>query len=233
MQLRTTRLTYVYYAAKSMEGRESGEITDEVLKHLEQAQETIQQMWGLSEWERVAALRPAELETSAQRGLRQALGDEIYQRVEDQPLANLSGEEQRTAILELGRRALTGVYRQLLLGVLTELWVDYLTQMEALRVSVGLEAYAQRDPLVQYKSRASEMFHTLMDSVRQNVVTRMFIYRPRDLSTVQAGVVARTEVATPEVEPPSEEPASPVPGELVTPERQPQPGKSKRRRHKR
>ena len=38
------------------------------------------------------------------------------------------------------------------------LWVDYLTQVEALRVSIGLEAYAQRDPLVQYKGKASEMF---------------------------------------------------------------------------
>ncbi len=47
---------------------------------------------------------------------------------------------------ELGRRALTEVYRQLLLGVITELWVEYLTQMEALRVSIGLEAYGAARP---------------------------------------------------------------------------------------
>jgi len=39
--------------------------------------------------------------------------------------------------------------------------VEYLTQMEALRVSIGLEAYGQRDPLVQYKSKAFELFQTL------------------------------------------------------------------------
>ena len=88
----------------------------------------------------------------------------------------------------LGRRALSEVYRQVLLGVITELWVDYLTQMEALRVSIGLEAYAQRDPLVQYKSKASALFQDLLSAMRLGVITRMFTYRPRDLSSVQSEV---------------------------------------------
>ncbi len=70
-------------------------------------------------------------------------------------------------------------YRQVLLGAITELWVDYLTRVEALRVSVGLEAYAQRDPLVQYKSQASEMFQTLLADIRGVVVSRIFLLRPR------------------------------------------------------
>ncbi len=52
---------------------------------------------------------------------------------------------------ELGFRLLNEAHRRLLLSAITELWVDYLTRVEALRVSIGLEAYAQRDPLVQYK----------------------------------------------------------------------------------
>jgi preprotein translocase subunit SecA len=58
--------------------------------------------------------------------------------------------------------------------------------MEALRVSIGLEAYAQRDPLVQYKSRAFALFQELLGNMRLGVITRMFTYRPRDLSSVQA-----------------------------------------------
>jgi preprotein translocase subunit SecA len=72
------------------------------------------------------------------------------------------------------------------LGVITELWVDYLTQMEALRVSIGLEAYGQRDPLVQYKSKAFELFQNLLKDMRSGVISRMFIYRPRDMSAVQS-----------------------------------------------
>jgi preprotein translocase subunit SecA len=105
-----------------------------------------------------------------------------------QPLNNLPTEQKMAVVDELGRRALTGVYRQLLLGVITELWVEYLTQMEALRVSIGLEAYAQRDPLVQYKSRAAELYQNLQRDIRMGVMARMFTYRPRDLSQVQVAV---------------------------------------------
>jgi len=51
--------------------------------------------------------------------------------------------------------------------------------VEALRVSIGLEAYAQRDPLVQYKGRASEMFAQLLEDVRGLVISRAFAARPR------------------------------------------------------
>jgi preprotein translocase subunit SecA len=102
---------------------------------------------------------------------------------------------------ELGRRSLTEVYRQLLLGVITELWVDYLTQMEALRVSIGLEAYGQRDPLVQYKTKASELFQNLLKDMRSGVISRMFIYRPRDLSSVQSEMHHLTTEEELELEP--------------------------------
>jgi preprotein translocase subunit SecA len=70
--------------------------------------------------------------------------------------------------------------------VITELWVDYLTQMEALRVSIGLEAYGQRDPLVEYKREAFEKFQNLFKDMRAGVISRMFTYRPRDMSAMQS-----------------------------------------------
>jgi preprotein translocase subunit SecA len=76
---------------------------------------------------------------------------------------------------------LNEVHRQLLLSATTELWVDYLTRIEALRVSIGLEAYAQRDPLVQYKGRASEMFTQLVEDIRGLVIGRVFAYQPRPI----------------------------------------------------
>ncbi|MBI4730940.1 MAG: hypothetical protein HY781_02220 [Chloroflexi bacterium] len=96
-------------------------------------------------------------------------------------------------LVETGKRIQNQIYRQVLLGAITELWVDYLTRVEALRVSVGLEAYAQRDPLVQYKSRASEMFQTLLTDIRAAVVSRIFLYRPR-----AAAVAAEAETTAQE-----------------------------------
>lgn len=78
-------------------------------------------------------------------------------------------------------------HRRLLLSATSELWVDYLTRIEALRVSIGLEAYAQRDPLVQYKAKASEMFAQLVEDIRGLVVSRAFTLqrRPVEITPVE------------------------------------------------
>ncbi len=243
---RTTRLTYVYEAARYLENQEPDDVTDEVLEHLENAQEAMRLAWGLVEQARLSAIPLAELGDTARRGLREALGEERVSQLKDRALGNLPQEAMPAVVDELGRQALTEIYRQLILGVITELWVDYLTQMEALRVSIGLEAYAQRDPLVQYKNRAFELFQNLLSDMRMGVVTRMFTYRPRDLSSVQAGtsrgedVVEESDNATSDMdtveEPEEEVEESPLQPVSETSGNQPQQQKastSKKRRRRR
>ncbi len=202
---RTTRLNYIYYAAQLLEHREPEEITPEVLAHLEQARVIIQKAWGATEWARIANSPIADLDETTQKGLRTVLGEEAYLQTYHNPLSTLESEARESVINELGRQAITEIYRQLLLQVITELWVDYLTQMEALRVSIGLEAYGQRDPLVQYKNRAFELFQTLLNDMRTGVVTRMFVFRPRDIGSVQTSVKRAEESLPEEVEPVVEE----------------------------
>jgi len=230
---RTTRLTYYYAAARLLEDRDPAQLTEEILNHLQGAQAAIRFAWGRNEWERLAPVRPADLDQTTQRGLQRRLGEARFGEIREAPLQELAREERFSVIDELGRQALTEIYRQLLLGVISELWVEYLTNMEALRVSIGLEAYAQRDPLVQYKNRAFTMFRELLDNMRAGVVTRMFTYQPRDLSTV------RTTVSTQRSETP--EPAA-VAAESSTSRsparesRQPAPksgGKGRRKRRRR
>src|SRR5665811_2311967 len=78
----------------------------------------------------------------------------------------------------LGGRAQNRIYRQLLLETITDSWVEYLTKMEALRVSISMESYAQQDPLTKYKQKASTMFSELLSEVRQRVIGTIFRYRP-------------------------------------------------------
>ncbi len=185
---RTTRLSYTFLAMRLLDARDPETLAQEVLEHLEGAQRAIRQTWGLSAWPQVANLTLNEVDDKTREGIENLeLSPETLQALRSQPLQSLKGEELLSVINELGRRALTEIYRPLLLGVISELWVEYLTQMEALRVSIGLEAYAQRDPLVQYKSKASELFQTLLRDMRAGVVSRMFTYHPRDLSGIQAG----------------------------------------------
>jgi preprotein translocase subunit SecA len=99
----------------------------------------------------------------------------------------------------IGKYALNEVHRQILLGATTELWVDYLTRIEALRVAIGLEAYAQRDPLVQYKAKASEMFAQLVEDIRGLVISRVFAYQPRpvEVTPVEVSNTDTPTTATP------------------------------------
>jgi len=63
-----------------------------------------------------------------------------------------------------------------------------LTAMEMLRQGIGLQSYAQKDPLAEYKVRAFDMFQELLLAIQTEIVTAMFTYRPRDLSQVRVGV---------------------------------------------
>lgn len=168
-----TRFAYAFYAAQLLEGREAEEIADDVMNHLEAAEESLRETWGQSEFVRLSqnATKLADFGPAA----RIAFGEE---KLNNAP-SSLSADEAAQLSSALGKYVLNEVHRQLLLGAFSELWVEYLTKVEALRVSIGLEAYAQRDPLVQYKRSASEMFQQLLEDVRGLVISRAFAARPR------------------------------------------------------
>lgn len=64
--------------------------------------------------------------------------------------------------------------RFIVLHSIDTLWQEYLRNMDNLRQGVGLRAYGQSDPLVEYKREAFDMFSTLMDSIKNEVILRMF-----------------------------------------------------------
>jgi preprotein translocase subunit SecA len=175
---RTTRLRYVYLAAHLLEDETPQNVAADVLEHFEGAQVVIGRVWGKSEWLRLNQTS-APLPEPILKDLEDALGEEVLADVRALPLENWPENLRQPVSDALGQRVMRELYRQLLLNVISEMWVDYLTRVEALRVSIGLEAYAQRDPLVQYKSEASDMFQILLSDVRAGVISRMFNYRPR------------------------------------------------------
>jgi preprotein translocase subunit SecA len=150
-----TRLHYAHLAGEMLRNTDNQSLDEDVLEHLQNAQEAQRGAWGESERVRLGENAPA------------------------------------VPADELGHGIQTQIYRQVLLGAITELWVDYLTRVEALRVSVGLEAYAQSDPLVKYKSQASEMFQNLLSDIRAAVIGRIFLYQPRSAAAqAEAGTVS-------------------------------------------
>jgi preprotein translocase subunit SecA len=168
-----TRFTYIFHAAQLIEGAEAEELIEDVMNHLETAEDALRKTWGESEFARLKmnAVKLADFGPAA----RIAFGEERL----NEAVSSLAESEAEKLSDEIGKYVLNEVHRQLLLGAFSELWVEYLTKVEALRVSIGLEAYGQRDPLVQYKGRASEMFAQLMEDVRALVISRAFAARPR------------------------------------------------------
>jgi len=183
------RFSYIFLAAQLLENREAEEIAEDVMNHLESAEETLRATWGQSEYARLSqnAVRFADYGPAA----RIAFGESHL----NETVANISESDRELLVDAIGKYVLNEVHRQLLLSAFSELWVEYLTKVEALRVSIGLEAYAQRDPLVQYKGRASEMFQQLLEDVRGLVIGRAFAARPRrveisPIETSESDVVA-------------------------------------------
>ena len=111
--------------------------------------------------------------------MKSSLGEEKFTSLADLTLFEFN-DEDRTLVSEVfGRRLQNDAYRQLLLQVISNQWVEYLTEVEALRIQVGMERYGQRDPLVQYKSKATDMFKQLLKNIRLGVVSKAFTFRPR------------------------------------------------------
>ncbi len=179
---RTTRLTYAYYAAGLIEDRQAAELTEEILEHLTQAQITQIRFIGASHLPQFANLRLGDLPERALPALRNQLGDDFFQKYDGNAISRMPPDDAGLLAEAIGSHILTLTYRDLLLRVIGQLWIEYLTQMEALRISVSLEAYAQRDPLVKYKAQASELFQNLILDTRMGVVSRMFTYQPRPLA---------------------------------------------------
>jgi len=193
------RFSFIYLAAHLLEDQEPDEITQTVLTHLETARDAIRRAWGESEWLRLsqnmAVSKLADLPQIV-GSLQLPDGSNLIAERLNLPLNEISEDEHQAVVMELGKRMQTQIYRQVLLGAITELWVDYLTRVEALRISIGLEAYAQRDPLVQYKGQASQLFQSLLGEIRSAVISRIFLYTPRAMVTQQTEVSNETQVVT-------------------------------------
>ena len=64
--------------------------------------------------------------------------------------------------------------RVVLLKTIDRKWMDHIEDMDQLRQGIGLQAYAQRDPLNEYKMAGYDMFNEMMASIREDTVKMMF-----------------------------------------------------------
>jgi len=76
--------------------------------------------------------------------------------------------ERREA--ELGAETLRELERMIILKVVDEKWMDHLDAMDQLRQGIGLRAYGQKDPLVEYKFEAYDMFNEMIGEIQTDII---------------------------------------------------------------
>ncbi|MFA6174536.1 MAG: SEC-C metal-binding domain-containing protein, partial [Kiritimatiellales bacterium] len=67
-----------------------------------------------------------------------------------------------------------GIEQMIILQSVDEHWQEYLRNMDSLREGIGLRAYGQRDPLVEYKREAFNLFGDLMDRIKNEIGQNIF-----------------------------------------------------------
>ena len=97
-------------------------------------------------------------------------------------LLKMSKEEVREALLqgaleyyerrekELGSEIMRQLERFITLKVVDQKWMDHLDAMDQLRQGIGLRAYGQQDPLVQYKLESYQMFNDMVAAIQEDTV---------------------------------------------------------------
>ncbi len=70
---------------------------------------------------------------------------------------------------------LRSVERYTILSAIDKLWQEHLYHMDSLRNSIGLRAYGQRDPLIEYKVEAFKMFDELMLNIKSEICRNIFL----------------------------------------------------------
>ena len=117
-------------------------------------------------------LEAQEFETLGKEGIKERIlsaAKEFYKRKEEM----------------LGSELMARLERYAMLSVIDHKWKEHLREMDDLKEGIGLRAYGQKDPLVEYKSEAFKLFVDLLEQIRNDVVSFCFKFFPQAPEEVQ------------------------------------------------
>lgn len=127
-------------------------------------------------------LRSIDLETVTARDIKELIiekAHEIY--------------EQKEA--EFGEELFRELERRVLLRTVDEKWMDHIDAMDQLKHGIGLRAYGQRDPVIEYKREGFDMFDEMIRNIQQDTV-KMLLRLKKENITVKREQVAQPTIAS-------------------------------------
>ncbi len=112
--------------------------------------------------------------------------DELVALLQEKADAVYGRKEQ-----ELGEPLMRELERVMMLRVVDEYWMDQIDAMQDLRQGIGLRAYGQNDPVVEYKREGYEMFEEMIAAIQEETIRRIFLARVQVGGAVKRERVAR------------------------------------------
>ena len=123
--------------------------------------------------------------------------------ISDAELQTLTREAAEEKILSLMQRTyakkeeqftspvMREVERVVTLRVVDEFWMDHIDAMDDLRQGIRLRAYAQTDPVIEYKREGFDMFEAMNDAIKEEIVRRVFLVRLKTNEEIKRQRVAK------------------------------------------
>jgi preprotein translocase subunit SecA len=134
---------------------------------------------------------PAEFDLDSRiKEWRKRNADEIIDEVTELALGAYEAKEA-----QLGDEVIRRAERQIMLWAVDNRWVRHLTDLDHLREGIGLQAYAQVDPVVAYKRQAFGMYSELMEDIRSDIVKAVFTIQVQQPQQQAPAKLAPTPIA--------------------------------------
>ena len=150
----------------------TGVITNEVNAHMGELKHMDAENWReVCAQYRGLFLRPDEFKFT-DKELEQYSADELIGLLQERASDIYARKEK-----ELGEPLMRELERVMMLRVVDEYWMDQIDAMQDLRQGIGLRAYGQNDPKVEYKREGYEMFERMIAAIQEETLRRIFLAR--------------------------------------------------------
>ncbi len=126
--------------------------------------------WDINELnELICPIVPIEpLNAKKAEGFKNA--NELKQSLKEEAIALYEAKESEFPEIEQFRE----IERVILLKVIDRKWMDHIDDMDQLRQGIGLQAYGQRDPIVEYKMAGFDMFDDMTEAIKEETVRLLY-----------------------------------------------------------
>ncbi|MDY3973382.1 preprotein translocase subunit SecA [uncultured Veillonella sp.] len=129
------------------------------------------------EWDYEGLLKQLELFFLEPGTLTVAEMEEYGRGELQEKLISIAHEEYAKREALIGETNMRALEKAVMLKIVDSKWMEHLDSMDMLREGIGLRAYGQKNPLVEYKFEAYDMFEAMIDAIQEDTV--MYLYRIR------------------------------------------------------